>query len=203
MFKRTQIHNPYDGQKGITGLETAIILIAFVVVAAVFAYTVLSAGLFATGESSEAVYSGLKQSQSTMQLNGAIYGYDTDDNDLVDKLEFVVKLAQGGEPMDFTPGTPTTSPNKVVIAYSGSSEYKADLAWSKSAVGTDDGDDILEAGEAFVITIDNLETGVTNGLTADLSRKQQFTLEVKPATGAVLTIERRLPNEIDQVMNLN
>ena len=32
-------------EKGITGLETAIILIAFVVVAAVFAYTTLSAGL--------------------------------------------------------------------------------------------------------------------------------------------------------------
>ena len=36
------------GEKGITGLETAIILIAFVVVASVFAYTVLSAGLFAS-----------------------------------------------------------------------------------------------------------------------------------------------------------
>ena len=33
-------------QRGITGLETAIILIAFVVVASVFAYTVLSAGIF-------------------------------------------------------------------------------------------------------------------------------------------------------------
>ena len=32
-------------QRGITGLETAIILIAFVVVASVFAYTVLSAGV--------------------------------------------------------------------------------------------------------------------------------------------------------------
>ena len=38
-------------EKGITGLETAIILIAFVVVAAVFAYTALSAGLFATQKS--------------------------------------------------------------------------------------------------------------------------------------------------------
>jgi len=32
----------HRGQKGITGLETAIILIAFVVVAAVFAYTAQS-----------------------------------------------------------------------------------------------------------------------------------------------------------------
>ena len=47
MFKKFFRH-----EKGITGLETAIILIAFVVVAAVFAYTALSAGLFATQKSS-------------------------------------------------------------------------------------------------------------------------------------------------------
>ncbi len=35
-------------ERGITGLETAIILIAFVVVASVFAYIVLSAGIFSS-----------------------------------------------------------------------------------------------------------------------------------------------------------
>jgi len=60
------------GQKGITGLETAIILIAFVVVAAVFAYTVLSAGLFSTQKSQEAVYSGLEETQSTVVLKGGV-----------------------------------------------------------------------------------------------------------------------------------
>ena len=35
-------------ERGITGLETAIILIAFVVVASVFAFTVLSMGIFAS-----------------------------------------------------------------------------------------------------------------------------------------------------------
>jgi flagellin FlaB len=59
-------------EKGITGLETAIILIAFVVVAAVFAYTALSAGLFSTQKSQEAVYSGLKEAQSTLELRGGV-----------------------------------------------------------------------------------------------------------------------------------
>jgi flagellin FlaB len=52
-------------QKGITGLETAIILIAFVVVAAVFSYAILSAGLFSSQKSQEAVYKGLEEAQST------------------------------------------------------------------------------------------------------------------------------------------
>jgi flagellin-like protein len=66
----------HSKQKGITGLETAIILIAFVVVAAVFAYTVLSAGLFSTQKSQEAVYSGLKETQSTIEPMGSVVGYD-------------------------------------------------------------------------------------------------------------------------------
>jgi flagellin-like protein len=41
---RRLLRNLRQGEPGITGLETAIILIAFVVAAAVFAYTVLSAG---------------------------------------------------------------------------------------------------------------------------------------------------------------
>ncbi len=64
-----QVHH---GQRGITGLETAIILIAFVVVAAVFAYTVLSAGLFSTQKSQEAVYSGLEEARSTMEIKGSV-----------------------------------------------------------------------------------------------------------------------------------
>ena len=35
-------------QRGITGLETAIVLIAFVVVASVFAYAVITTGLFSS-----------------------------------------------------------------------------------------------------------------------------------------------------------
>ena len=47
-------------QKGITGLETAIIIIAFVVVASVFAFTVLSTGIFASERSKETVSCGEK-----------------------------------------------------------------------------------------------------------------------------------------------
>jgi archaeal flagellin FlaB len=77
----------YKEQKGITGLETAIILIAFVVVAAVFAYTVLSAGLFSTQKSQEAVYSGLQETQNTLVVKGGVLSQaeakDTDDCETV------------------------------------------------------------------------------------------------------------------------
>ena len=43
-------------QQGMTGLETAIILIAFVTVAAVFGYAVLGAGLFSAEQGKETIY---------------------------------------------------------------------------------------------------------------------------------------------------
>ena len=96
--------NKFRGQKGITGLETAIILIAFVVVAAVFAYTALSAGLFSTQKSQEAVYAGLKEAQATLELRGAVIATanSTGASGNVKQITFTVSNALGGEPIDFT-----------------------------------------------------------------------------------------------------
>ena len=60
-------------QKGITGLETAIILISFVVVASVFACTVLAAGLFASQRSEETVHNGIN-SITTLRTTGDLIG---------------------------------------------------------------------------------------------------------------------------------
>ena len=48
-------------QRGITGLETAIVLIAFVGVSSVFAFSALSAGLFSSDEAKDPIHSGAPQ----------------------------------------------------------------------------------------------------------------------------------------------
>jgi len=53
-------------QRGITGLETAIVLIAFVVVAAVFAFTVLTTGLFTSKEAEKASRAALTTAEATL-----------------------------------------------------------------------------------------------------------------------------------------
>ena len=67
----------HRGQKGITGLETAIILIAFVTVASVLAYSVLSAGIFSSEKGKEAIYSGLGQASASMEVRGAVIALGT------------------------------------------------------------------------------------------------------------------------------
>ena len=54
------------------GLTGAFILIAFVVVASVFAFTVLSTGIFASERSKETVFSGIKEAQSSIEPRGSV-----------------------------------------------------------------------------------------------------------------------------------
>ena len=207
-------------EKGITGLETAIILIAFIVVAAVFAYTALSAGLFSTQKAQEAVYSGLKEARSTLELKGSIIATanNTGSTGTIKQISFVVADVLGGEAMDFTPPTASssnngisanTSKNKVIINYVDSNQTVTNLFWTYAALGITNGNDILEAGEKFQITIGNNVTSagggnLLNALAAPyLTINQTFTLQILTAAGAVLIIERTTPPYIDTKMDLH
>jgi flagellin FlaB len=99
-------HN-YDtskSEKGITGLETAIILIAFVVVASVFAFTVLSTGIFASERSKETVFAGLEEAKSSIEPRGSVIAYKgkVGSTETIYKVVFVVSNAVAGEPVDLT-----------------------------------------------------------------------------------------------------
>ena len=58
-------------QRGITGLETAIILIAFVVVASVFAFTVLRTGVLASERAKESILPGCSRRKIPCGLRAA------------------------------------------------------------------------------------------------------------------------------------
>jgi flagellin FlaB len=204
-------------EKGITGLETAIILIAFVVVAAVFAYTALSAGLFATQKSQEAVYSGLREAQSSLELKGAVIatGNTTGASGNIKQVSFVVANVLGGESIDFTqptaPGTATGVAagvaNKVLINYIDQDQKVDNLYWTVTKLGSDDGDYLLETGEKFQITIGGGTAGEAPGnlidaLGTDLTVNKKFSLQIIGPAGAVLTIERTTPAYIDTIVNL-
>jgi len=201
-------------ERGITGLETAIILIAFVVVAAVFAYTALSAGLFSTQKAQEAVYSGLKEAQSTLEIKGGIIakaGTVGGDNGTVKTLSFVVANALGGESIDFTEpadgsgGLATGASNKVVINYSDKNQTRNNLYWSVTKLGDDSGDYQLNGSEKYQITIgsDNATKGsLLNALSPTLGVNTTFKLYVITPAGASLTLERTTPAYIDSIVDL-
>jgi flagellin FlaB len=99
-----------NGERGISGLETAIVLIAFVVVSSVFAFSALSTGLFATDQTKNTVGAGLSEARGTLGLRGSVIAEDTDADGDVDKVHFQVSNTAGGGPIDLSQG-------KTIIRY--------------------------------------------------------------------------------------
>ncbi|MDG0866528.1 archaellin/type IV pilin N-terminal domain-containing protein [Candidatus Lucifugimonas marina] len=229
----------HKSEKGITGLETAIILIAFVVVASVFAFTVLSTGIFASERSKETVFSGLEEAKSSIEPRGSVIAYKGNEgtNDTIFKVSFVVSNAVAGEPVDLTPpydtddsgddpDIVTNAEYKTVVSFVDQNQYLPDVPWSVSWIGNNNSDNLLEEGEkaeisVWLLTRDTTVTNATDtngvsywsGADANGSRgmlstdtyvgtNDQFTIEMKPESGAVLTVQRTAPSRLDTIMDL-
>jgi len=177
-------------ESGQTALETAIILIAFIVVASVFAFTILSAGTASTERGEEAIYSGLEGVQSSMAIRGTVIGQGSSGN--LDTVVFTVAMVAGGDPVDFT----AAPDNTVIIGYFDAGQFVNEVPWTVAWVGGNDGDALLEEGEVAELTVD------LAGLGTPLAANTEFTIEVKPENGAVFSIHRTTPATIEDVMNL-
>ncbi|MBN1314721.1 MAG: flagellin [Anaerolineales bacterium] len=191
MFNK--IKRTLGNESGITALETAIILIAFVVVASVFAFTILSAGTYSTEQSREAIYAGLEEVQGSLELRGEVVGYADATNSEILTITLSVANTAGGEPIDLQ-----TSDKKVLIEYRDQYQNEKLSTWTVDWVirPTADTDDLLEDGELAEITLP------LSGLTTNLAEDTKFQIEVKPPQGATLLIERTTPSYLDTVMDL-
>src|SRR5581483_920735 len=94
-------------ERGITGLETAIILIAFVVVATVFAFIVLTTGIFSAERGKETVYAGLAKARGTMEVRGGVVATASGTPLAVDAIQFQVATSAGGDPIPLDPDATT------------------------------------------------------------------------------------------------
>ncbi|WP_456486743.1 archaellin/type IV pilin N-terminal domain-containing protein [Candidatus Alkanophaga liquidiphilum] len=194
---------------------------AFVVVAAVFSYVVLNAGFFTTQKSKEVVHTGVEQATSSIELTGDVVGYGWTYNSTAERYEntlgtnltvvkFYLELTAGQNPMDM---------DGLVVSYTDKDTHVGNLTYNASATGTSmtgstlgmkmsewhysiittagygDNDNLLERGEKAEITVTLPGYGVTTD--------EQFIIEVKPASGATISITRSAPSSIDKVMNLH
>jgi flagellin FlaB len=184
-------------ERGITGLETAIILIAFVVVASVFAYSVLSAGIFSSQKGQEAIYAGLAETRATMELKGDVYAYGNTTDGNITAVTVTLTNTMGGQAIDLTPNPTGNETHVTIISYTDRNQHVSDLPWTVSWIGRNNGDKSLDQDEQAVIRI-NL-----SGLNPGPAPYDQFTIEIKPKVGASLILNRTFPPKVDSVMDLH
>jgi len=78
-------------RRGIVGLEAAIVLIAFVIVAAAFSFMVVNQGLFATQRGQVVIQEGLKQVSTPLTMDGSVIVRTTADGKAVGVIIIPVK----------------------------------------------------------------------------------------------------------------
>jgi flagellin FlaB len=71
-WKKT-LKNFAKQKRAIVGLEAAIILIAFVIIAAVFSFMVINQGVFATERGKTVIQEGLKQASTPLAVDGTMF----------------------------------------------------------------------------------------------------------------------------------
>ncbi len=183
--------------EGFTGLEAAIVLIAFVVVAAVFSYVVLGAGFFTTQKSQETVYKGVEQSTSNLQMIGNVYGTTVNTAVGIKNISFNIGLAPGAPALDISkmiivvskPGSPTISQLVYTsgIPVAGTSFGAVDASINATAP-------TLQGQNQTIITI-SLDDNY-------LPKNSQINIQLSPAVGASLPFTRSAPATIQNAQIL-
>ena len=197
----------WSDKHGITGLETAIVLIAFIVVAAVFAFAGLTTGLFSTEKAKQTALAGLEEATNTLEPKGAIIARESVFTaDTLDNIQFKLTNSAGADSVGLKSTTTlitySDENNSINATYTGTGNnfVTADFPRQLNTVGwghdwiLGTGDNV-DPGEVVRITVNLRQIGV--------GASTPFKIEVIPGKGAVITIERTTPLEISTVMDLD
>ncbi|MEM4452738.1 MAG: archaellin/type IV pilin N-terminal domain-containing protein [Thermosphaera sp.] len=188
--------------KGIVGIEAAIVLIAFVIVAAALAFVVINMGMYTTQKSKEVMQQGLNEASTALEVDGTVLGY-VDENTTVTYIYIPLKVSPGMLAVDFNhtkidisiklptgayskinSGNDPNSTQGVVNLTDLQEKELPDHPIAKIYIIQGDDDTVLEVGEKFMLVI---------ALNVGLTQYQSFTVEIKPLQGAPLVIERTVP----------
>ena len=205
----------FRNRRGIVGIEAAIVLIAFIIIAAALSYVVINMGFYTTQKTKETMQEGLEESLSALQLDGAVIG-KTNDKGHIEWIIFPVKLSAGKGALDLNKESMIVSvylPNATLLnVYQGvvhGKDYGADLDilignlsrvkgmnMSDSAAFVtfnDDGDPVLEASEKAFLVLHLNETITATNMRHSIADYETVKIEVKGSKGAALTVVRTAP----------
>jgi len=196
----------FKNKKGIVGIEAAIVLIAFIIIAAALSYVVINMGFYTTQKTKETMQSGLAESLTALQLDGLVTAKTNQTSTQILYILVPVKLAAGQASIDLSNSSVIVSvylPNATLLnIYKGVHPSTTNTTWddlsttldlsdnqAKFAIYNDNGNTVLESTEkAFLMIRLN-----SNSTTTMLNDYDTMKVEVRSATGAALTVVRTAP----------
>ena len=174
-----------------TGLEAAIVLMAFVLVAAVFSYVVLAAGFFTSQKSQETVYKSVEQATSNIQVIGQIYGVSsgpaTGAVTSINRIQFTIGLTPGAQPADLTKMTVMFSTGKIapkIIVFSDTTASTGTFTARNVQTGMSAGS--MKSGDQVQINFD----------IAPIPKNTMMNFEIRPAIGSAYPFTKTTPPDL-------
>ncbi|RLI26606.1 flagellin [Candidatus Bathyarchaeota archaeon] len=189
--------------RGTIGVETAIVMIAFVVVASAVAYVIINMGFYAAQKSKETIGRGVDSASSSLELDGSVVGKVDSTGSYIEYLIIPVRLSVGKSQVDLDENA------TMVSVYSGDFTLPdiyqgVDLTFDESTetdltsvitgaegavavIFNDDNDTILELNEKAFIVIK------LNTSSHTLGSYDTVKVEIKTGTCAALAVVRQIP----------
>jgi len=194
----------FKNKRGIVGVEAAIVLIAFIIIAAALSYVVINMGFYTTQKTKETMQAGLEESLSALQLDGVVTG-KTDTDGEIEYVIFPVKLSAGKASLDL-------SKNSTVVSVYLSGVTLLNIYQGANTTTTTDLDNILKDNENFtgiqsqgamfalynadddkVLESNEKAFLIINLGSNTLGDYETIKIEVRTAKGAALTVVRTTP----------
>jgi flagellin FlaB len=187
--------------RGMVGIEAAIVLIAFVIVAAAFSFMVVNMGLFATQTGKDAVQQGISQVSSPLLVDGSIYMRASSGmvDAMVIPLETIgtnyVSMAQNSTGVMLRVGNHTAIAD-VYDGINGTSPFTAEFDTLVSIVGNStgamlfvsngDGSPVLNSNEQgfMVFHLNSIDQA---------AQTEQIYVEIRPPNSPPLSVEILVP----------
>ncbi|KAF5082981.1 archaellin/type IV pilin N-terminal domain-containing protein [Methanoculleus horonobensis] len=173
---------PREGwdDRAFTGLEAAIVFIAFIVVAAVFAYVVLGLGMTTSQKSQETMHAALGEAGSALRPGQSIIAKLDNGQGLVEFMEFDLETATDLAVIDLGSMTYTIATKKTLVTFP-PGDPRVTITWRYP----EDGGALLEAGETVMVRL--------NTIGVEIGRGDTFTLQVIAAGGETVSLTRTVP----------
>jgi flagellin FlaB len=90
-------------RRGVIGIESAIVMIAFVIVAAALAFVVLNMGFSTTQKAKTAISSSVTESSSALEIAGKVTGIGYVSGSVLNATVIPLKVAGGGDAVSLDP----------------------------------------------------------------------------------------------------
>ncbi len=94
-------------RRGVIGIESAIVMIAFVIVAAALAFVVLNMGFSTTQKAKTAIASSITESSSALEISGKVTGVGYVGSGVLNVTAIPIKVAGGGDSVNLDPTVTT------------------------------------------------------------------------------------------------